>query len=804
VLIKHLAHSTGGGQKAVLYLLGERDSKGDLREEVSVLRGDPQIIGQLIDSLKTVHRYTSGVIAWAPSDNPTSDEISAVLDDYERVTFAGLKKNQYAWSAVLHRDEKGVHIHFIIPRVELLSGRSFNPAPPGWESTYDPLRDGWNYEKGWARPDDPLRAQPTQGGNQKVLAWKTGADLRRQITQIVEQRIAAGLIVDRVGIIETLSEIGTVTRAGADHVSVKIEGQERAIRMKGFLYGENFTVDALRANAEAISRRPGGCEAPNPAAAAAAREMLAAAVIRRAQYNEGRYPDPAGAAVSAPSDRTEDVEGSSISDGQIERDEPQTDALAADVATAGERAPERIADRFEQLLELAPAQRAEQENDPERGSDRIERSGDAAADSASDDRFLQDARRLESLRAEVTYDYKTEDQGDTATDSASAAADAARTLIDRIIDQAQRAAHAALAVFERAANAVRISTARTSAAADAASLACAAIERAARRAVPVLRQALDAELDRFKSEISLSDYMQAECGYQLLEKESAKNSKVLRCGGDKIIVTRQQDGHDVYFSIGDQYHRGSIIDFVRKREGINLGQIRKELRGWVQGAKRPAIKRPVRAPDRPEVASKDRTDVLVRWASMERYTGSYLTRERCINADVIAAFGVRQDDRGNACFAHRDGAGVTGWEVKNAGLTGFSVGGDRRLTWVNPDADPLARLVVTEASIDSMSYAQLHHTLGTAYVSVGGSMSEQQREQLRDLMQHLNVPVVLAMDSDQAGDKMAGEVVAMAPPGVNVTRHVPQAAKDWNGALQALQRSQADTERTGSVPRQGF
>ena len=35
------------------------------------------------DSLDFEHRYTSGVIAWAPEDQPTDEQIEAVLDAFE-------------------------------------------------------------------------------------------------------------------------------------------------------------------------------------------------------------------------------------------------------------------------------------------------------------------------------------------------------------------------------------------------------------------------------------------------------------------------------------------------------------------------------------------------------------------------------------------------------------------------------------------------------------------------------------------------------------------------------------------------
>ena len=44
-----------------------------------------------------------------------------------------------------------------------------NIAPPGWEKTFGPLRDAFNAEHGWARPDDPARARVQQPGHRAYI-----------------------------------------------------------------------------------------------------------------------------------------------------------------------------------------------------------------------------------------------------------------------------------------------------------------------------------------------------------------------------------------------------------------------------------------------------------------------------------------------------------------------------------------------------------------------------------------------------------------------------------------------------------
>ena len=112
--IKFLARGTGSARDAADYLLGERDATGRPREGVEVLRGDPQQVASVADALAFEHRYTSGVIAWAPDDVPTDAEIGAVLDEFERTAWAGLEPDRYAWAAVLHRERGGgAHVHVL-------------------------------------------------------------------------------------------------------------------------------------------------------------------------------------------------------------------------------------------------------------------------------------------------------------------------------------------------------------------------------------------------------------------------------------------------------------------------------------------------------------------------------------------------------------------------------------------------------------------------------------------------------------------------------------------------------------------
>ena len=206
MLVKFLTRGTGSARDAADYFLGERDAAGKPREGVEVLRGDPNQVAGVADTLAFEHKYTSGVIAWAPEDEPTDEQIGAVLDAFEETARAGLEFDRYAWTAVLHRERGGgAHVHVLAARCDLETGRSLNIAPPGWEKTFGPLRDAFNHEHGWSRPDDPARARVQQPGHRhreqakpyrkSVLAADHLPNPRVRLPLLIRNRAADGSLM---------------------------------------------------------------------------------------------------------------------------------------------------------------------------------------------------------------------------------------------------------------------------------------------------------------------------------------------------------------------------------------------------------------------------------------------------------------------------------------------------------------------------------------------------------------------------------------------------------------------------------
>ena len=297
--IKFLARGTGSAAAAADYLLGERDAAGQPREGVEVLRGDPHQVAAVADTLEFDHKYTSGVIAWAPDDAPTDEQIEAVLDEFEKTAWAGLEPDRYAWAAVLHRERGGgAHVHVLAARCDLETGRSLNIAPPGWRKTFDPLRDAFNHEHGWSRPDDPARARVEQPGHRAYIeAARLRAGLRLEssprdlIRDYLLQRVEHGAVRNRHEVVAALREAGLeVPRQGMDYITALDPETGDRWRLKGELYGVDFERERFdRTAAEEAGERTQGDRGVDRERARTARRELAARCEERARYYRARY-----------------------------------------------------------------------------------------------------------------------------------------------------------------------------------------------------------------------------------------------------------------------------------------------------------------------------------------------------------------------------------------------------------------------------------------------------------------------------------------------------------------------------------
>lgn len=284
MIVKFHARGAGRGSGPVDYLLGKERN----RDGATLDRGDPDEIQSLIDSSPYAKKYTSGVLSFHESDldRQTKDHI---MSSFENALLPGLEADQYSFLWVEHRDKRRLELNFVVPNVELLSGKRLQPY---FDKADKPRINAWKTETN-ARlklhdPDDPInKRELTTPRNLPYLKQ----DAARALTDGLLSLAGNGELKNRQDVVKALEGAGfTVARQNQKSISIVDPDGGRNIRLKGQIYEQNFEFSAgLRGEIETASGR---YRAASQERIREAREVYQTGVeIKRAE-NQRRYKRP--------------------------------------------------------------------------------------------------------------------------------------------------------------------------------------------------------------------------------------------------------------------------------------------------------------------------------------------------------------------------------------------------------------------------------------------------------------------------------------------------------------------------------
>lgn len=299
--IKVFPHGKGNGKSPTHYLV-RLDYPNRKENPPVVLRGDVEETQKIIDSLSSQWRFTAGVLSWHPDDAVSPEKEQEIMDAFENLAFAGLEKDQCNILWVRHSHAKHHELHFVIPRVELYGGKAYNPCPPGWQKSFDVLRDYFNIKENWARPDDPNRARlyvPEQADlkNARLIRWgktplkkEEREQAKETLHSYIIQQIEQEKIKNRTDIIQTLQDVGLqINRQGKDYITVIEPNSKEKLRLKGAMYAEQFDLT----DRENQSQSGTGTERNRSNTQAELSKLageLEQVIQKRTEYNRKRYP----------------------------------------------------------------------------------------------------------------------------------------------------------------------------------------------------------------------------------------------------------------------------------------------------------------------------------------------------------------------------------------------------------------------------------------------------------------------------------------------------------------------------------
>ena len=296
MIVKFHARGTGGGSGPIDYLLGkERDREGSKLD-----RGNPETIQAIIDSSPYAKKYTSGVLSFKESDLPQADK-DKIMSSFEKALLPGLDKDQYACLWVEHRDKNRLELNFVVPNIELQTGKRLQPY---FERADKPRINAWkicandNYKL--HDPDDPK--------NKRELVTPNDLPSKKQeashaITNGLLHLAEAGQLKNRADVIGSLENAGfTIARTTTKSISIADPDGGRNIRLKGSLYEQDFKFGTeLRTDIEAASQH---YRKESANRVREAREVYQRGIEIKREENQRRHPRPT---ITTDPIRTQDV-----------------------------------------------------------------------------------------------------------------------------------------------------------------------------------------------------------------------------------------------------------------------------------------------------------------------------------------------------------------------------------------------------------------------------------------------------------------------------------------------------------------
>lgn len=284
MIVKFHARGAGRGAGPVEYLLGKNHD----REGATLDRGDPFEIQALIDSSPYAKKYTSGVLSFQESDldRQTKDKI---MSSFEKALLPALEPDQYSCLWVEHRDKGRLELNFVIPNIELLTGKRLQPY---FDKADRPRINAWkigmNTSLKLHDPDDPMNKR-------ELVTPRDLPPLKKEAASVITDSLLIqaknGQLKNREDVISILDKSGfTVVRQTKKSISIADPDGGRNIRLKGMIYEQDFRFGTgLRKEIEGASQR---YREQSEDRIQQAREIYRRGVeIKRAE-NTKRYPRP--------------------------------------------------------------------------------------------------------------------------------------------------------------------------------------------------------------------------------------------------------------------------------------------------------------------------------------------------------------------------------------------------------------------------------------------------------------------------------------------------------------------------------
>ncbi|WP_312528540.1 relaxase/mobilization nuclease domain-containing protein [Comamonas sp.] len=220
----------GSSRGPINYLLGN-DAEGKVRSiQPRIFQGSKHATAFLIDNNHRQNKYTSGVVAFRDSENPSYEQLKEMCEDFQETFMPHMFTDDVPILWVLHREKGNTEMHFLIPK-QTSKGKAFNAFPPGSKNMR--LLEAWQIMQ-----NDKLGyKQVTSDGFTQLFDVFEKKTRKPQFAKKIRTMAKTGKILNRNDLILFLNSQGhKVTRVGHNYISVKFSDKEKSMRFQGEIF----------------------------------------------------------------------------------------------------------------------------------------------------------------------------------------------------------------------------------------------------------------------------------------------------------------------------------------------------------------------------------------------------------------------------------------------------------------------------------------------------------------------------------------------------------------------------------------
>ena len=270
MICKFFKGGTKSGSSHINYLTNERVENGTAK----VIVGNSELTKNIIKNIENKYKFSSGVMSFEET-NISKKYKDEIIQKFRDTFFCGLDENQYNLLVVEHSDKNRTELHFVIPRIELKTGKAINPFFVKRDfKKKDLFQDFINAKYNLTSPHEEQKQEATKTTQKK--------DIKAKFDEIIVEKVNQGIIKNADDIKRFFEEAGAkVNRQGKEYIGIEIDGKK--LRLKGAVYGKNFTSDRQLKEQQQIRERT------HIRAAAAIEKELDQIIGKQSSYNKKRY-----------------------------------------------------------------------------------------------------------------------------------------------------------------------------------------------------------------------------------------------------------------------------------------------------------------------------------------------------------------------------------------------------------------------------------------------------------------------------------------------------------------------------------